>query len=58
MRASWAARACSSPPSGSESGQDRQHGKDGKPSRQPDITIPPLLPDILPGLGIHGEEEK
>ncbi|KJY43552.1 hypothetical protein VR41_02565 [Streptomyces sp. NRRL B-1568] len=46
------------PPSGSESGMDRQHGKDGKPSRQPDITIPPLLPDILPGLGIHGEEEK
>ncbi|WP_171169867.1 DUF5667 domain-containing protein [Streptomyces sp. I05A-00742] len=34
------------------------HGKDGKPSKQPDITIPPLLPDILPGLGIHGEDQK
>ncbi|MFI0743117.1 DUF5667 domain-containing protein [Streptomyces sp. NPDC021100] len=34
------------------------HGKDGKPSRQPDVTLPPLLPDIIPGLGIHGEEQK
>ncbi|MEU3755832.1 DUF5667 domain-containing protein [Streptomyces olivoreticuli] len=33
-------------------------GKDGKATKQPDITIPPLLPDILPGLGFHGEAEK
>ncbi|MEV4433731.1 DUF5667 domain-containing protein [Streptomyces sp. NPDC049555] len=40
-------------------GADRQaHGKDGRPSKQPDVTIPPLLPNILPGLGIHGEDEK
>ncbi|MEU1787274.1 DUF5667 domain-containing protein [Streptomyces sparsogenes] len=26
----------------------------GKPT-QPDITIPPLLPDLLPGLGIDGD---
>ncbi|WP_055555867.1 DUF5667 domain-containing protein [Streptomyces sp. NBRC 110028] len=26
----------------------------GKPS-QPDITIPPLLPDLLPGLGLDGD---
>ncbi|MBH1935006.1 hypothetical protein I5Q34_12085 [Streptomyces sp. AV19] len=33
-------------------------GKDGKPSKQPDVIIPPLLPDILPGLGIHGEDQR
>ncbi|PHQ53018.1 hypothetical protein BLA24_04155 [Streptomyces cinnamoneus] len=46
------------PPSADGSGQDRSHGKDGKPSNKPDITIPPLLPDILPGLGIHGEDDR
>ncbi|MDT0449049.1 DUF5667 domain-containing protein [Streptomyces hesseae] len=48
------------PPSGTDgSGADRSaHGKDGKPSKQPDITIPPLLPNILPGLGLHGEDDK
>ncbi|MEX2986253.1 DUF5667 domain-containing protein [Streptomyces sp. C36] len=46
------------PPSSGSAGPDRAHGKDGKPSKQPDITIPPLLPDILPGLGIHGEDDK
>ncbi|MEV6809176.1 DUF5667 domain-containing protein [Streptomyces sp. NPDC051132] len=25
------------------------------PAPQPDVTIPPLLPDLLPGLGIDGE---
>ncbi len=46
-------------PSSEGTGTDRpSHGKDGKPSKQPDITIPPLLPDILPGLGIHGEDDK
>ncbi|GHJ30376.1 hypothetical protein TPA0910_48090 [Streptomyces hygroscopicus subsp. sporocinereus] len=29
----------------------------GKPS-QPDITIPPLLPDLLPGLGIDGDDTR
>ncbi|MBZ4321176.1 DUF5667 domain-containing protein [Streptomyces huiliensis] len=33
-------------------------GKDGKPSKQPDVTLPPLLPEILPGLGIHGEDQR
>ncbi|MFF4223088.1 DUF5667 domain-containing protein [Streptomyces sp. L500] len=48
------------PSSGTDgSSADRSaHGKDGKPSKQPDITIPPLLPNILPGLGIHGEDDK
>ncbi|MEU4212780.1 DUF5667 domain-containing protein [Streptomyces sp. NPDC026206] len=49
------------PPQSSDStSPDRpSHGKDGKPSKQqPDITIPPLLPDILPGLGIRGEDDK
>ncbi|WP_372408455.1 DUF5667 domain-containing protein [Streptomyces luteireticuli] len=35
------------------------HGKDGKPSKQPELTIPPLLPDILPRLGIPpGEDQR
>ncbi|MEU3352807.1 DUF5667 domain-containing protein [Streptomyces sp. NPDC037389] len=48
------------PSSGTDgAGADRSaHGKDGKPSKQPDITIPPLLPNILPGLGLHGEDDK
>ncbi|MFI9203801.1 DUF5667 domain-containing protein [Streptomyces sp. NPDC053048] len=46
-------------PSSGGAGPDRAHGKDGKPSKQPDITIPPLIPpDILPGLGIHGDDER
>ena len=47
------------PPSPGTSGPAGQGhgGKDGGKPKQPDITIPPLLPDILPGLGIHGEEK-
>ncbi len=26
------------------------------PTGQPDVTIPPLIPDLLPGLGIDGED--
>ncbi|MFE7134377.1 DUF5667 domain-containing protein [Streptomyces sp. NPDC057638] len=36
----------SSPPSGKNS-----------PSTPPDVTLPPLLPGLLPGLGLHSEEE-
>jgi hypothetical protein len=32
-------------------------GKDSTPSH-PDVTIPPLLPGILPGLGVAGEDEQ
>ncbi|MFC5721982.1 DUF5667 domain-containing protein [Streptomyces gamaensis] len=49
------------PPSGSGSSAPAgptHGGKEGKPSKQPDVTIPPLLPDLLPGLGFHGEEPK
>ncbi|MGW1077703.1 DUF5667 domain-containing protein [Streptomyces sp. NPDC002537] len=42
--------------SGSSSPAGPTHG--GKDAKQPDITIPPLLPNILPGLGIHSEHEK
>ncbi|MFJ4875362.1 DUF5667 domain-containing protein [Streptomyces sp. NPDC088745] len=33
-------------------------GKPGKPAKPavPDVTIPPILPDVLPGLGIDGED--
>lgn len=33
-------------------------GKPGNPSKPtvPDVTIPPILPDVLPGLGIDGED--
>lgn len=34
------------------------HGKEDKPSKQPEITLPPILPGILPGLGLHGEDAK
>ncbi|GAA0451882.1 DUF5667 domain-containing protein [Streptomyces sp. NPDC046215] len=47
-----------SPGSSAPAGGPLHRGKDGKPSKQPDITIPPLLPDILPGLGIRGDEDK
>ncbi|MBU3867477.1 hypothetical protein KN815_26510 [Streptomyces sp. 4503] len=30
----------------------------GKASSQPDITIPPLLPDLLPGLSIDGDDTR
>ncbi|WP_171991092.1 DUF5667 domain-containing protein [Streptomyces sp. JHA26] len=29
---------------------------DDTPPPEPDITLPPLLPGLLPGLGIHGED--
>ncbi|MET8572968.1 DUF5667 domain-containing protein [Streptomyces sp. NPDC004783] len=28
------------------------------PSPEPDVTLPPLLPGLLPGLGIHGEDAE
>ncbi|HLL33617.1 MAG TPA: DUF5667 domain-containing protein [Streptomyces sp.] len=28
---------------------------DGTPTTEPDVTLQPLLPDLLPGLGIEGE---
>ncbi|WP_329119027.1 DUF5667 domain-containing protein [Streptomyces sp. NBC_01465] len=33
-------------------------GKDGKKTTPPDVTLPPLLPGLLPGLGIDGEDAK
>ncbi|MET9776748.1 DUF5667 domain-containing protein [Streptomyces sp. NPDC006367] len=29
---------------------------DDTPAPEPDVTLPPLLPGLLPGLGIHGED--
>ncbi|MFC5147179.1 DUF5667 domain-containing protein [Streptomyces aureoversilis] len=48
------------PPSapGTASPEGTSHGKESKPAKQPSITIPPVLPDILPGLGIHGDDPK
>ncbi|MCC3768081.1 DUF5667 domain-containing protein [Streptomyces sp. UNOC14_S4] len=34
------------------------HGKEGKDAKQPEVIVPPLLPGILPGLGLHSEPEK
>ncbi|QHC20324.1 DUF5667 domain-containing protein [Streptomyces sp. GS7] len=39
---------------GSPSPHDGSHGKDA--IGRPDVTLPPLLPGLLPGLGIDGEE--
>ncbi|MFF8911154.1 DUF5667 domain-containing protein [Streptomyces olivaceoviridis] len=39
-----------------KTGSDTTSPSAGKsPTGQPDVTIPPLLPDLLPGLGIDGE---
>ncbi|MEV6568951.1 DUF5667 domain-containing protein [Streptomyces kronopolitis] len=40
--------------SGSPSPHRGHHGKE--PGGQPDVTLPPLIPGLLPGLGIDGED--
>ncbi|AKN68449.1 hypothetical protein QR97_00205 [Streptomyces sp. PBH53] len=42
------------PPKTGPDGSEPSVGK--SPTGQPDVTIPPLLPDLLPGLGIDGED--
>ncbi|MFJ9617080.1 DUF5667 domain-containing protein [Streptomyces noursei] len=42
-----------SPGKGSASPHDGNHGKDG--TGRPDVTLPPLLPGLLPELGIDGD---
>ncbi|WP_328742386.1 DUF5667 domain-containing protein [Streptomyces caniferus] len=47
------------PPSkgGSPSPHDRGHHHSGRDTGgQPDVTLPPLIPGLLPGLGIDGED--
>lgn len=47
------------PPSknGSASPHDRGHHHRGRDTGgQPDVTLPPLIPGLLPGLGIDGED--
>ncbi|POX57727.1 hypothetical protein C3492_42015 [Streptomyces sp. Ru62] len=40
-----------------KTGSDTTSPSAGKsPTGQPDVTIPPLIPDLLPGLGIDGED--
>ncbi|MFH9405175.1 DUF5667 domain-containing protein [Streptomyces sp. NPDC017638] len=43
------------PPKTGTTGGSPSAGK--SPSTQPDVTIPPLIPDLLPGLGIEGEDQ-
>ncbi|MEU6588434.1 DUF5667 domain-containing protein [Streptomyces sp. NPDC046881] len=42
------------PRTGSEGSSSPSAGK--SPTGQPDVTIPPLIPDLLPGLGIDGQD--
>ncbi|WP_225825984.1 DUF5667 domain-containing protein [Streptomyces naphthomycinicus] len=42
------------PPKTGTEGSSPSAGK--SPTAQPDVTIPPLLPDLLPGLGIDSED--
>ncbi|MFF5538585.1 DUF5667 domain-containing protein [Streptomyces cinerochromogenes] len=42
------------PPKTGSEGSSPSAGK--SPTGQPDVTIPPLIPDLLPGLGIDGED--
>ncbi|MGW2035856.1 DUF5667 domain-containing protein [Streptomyces argyrophylli] len=40
-----------------KTGPDTASPSAGKPpTGQPDVTIPPLIPDLLPGLGIDGQD--
>ncbi|MBL1081707.1 hypothetical protein JK359_06890 [Streptomyces actinomycinicus] len=43
------------PPKIGSDGSSPSAGK--SPSAQPDVTIPPLIPDLLPGLGIDSEDD-
>ncbi|MGV9288576.1 DUF5667 domain-containing protein [Streptomyces sp. NPDC003719] len=38
------------------SGSATPSPRDSAPFPKPDVTLPPLLPGLLPGLGIHGED--
>ncbi|MEU1008364.1 DUF5667 domain-containing protein [Streptomyces sp. NPDC088810] len=42
------------PPRTGSEGSSPSAGK--SPTGQPDVTIPPLIPDLLPGLGIDGQD--
>ncbi|MGA5036347.1 DUF5667 domain-containing protein [Streptomyces capoamus] len=42
------------PPRTGTEGSSPSAGK--PPTGQPDVTIPPLIPDLLPGLGIDGQD--
>ncbi|MFE3602170.1 DUF5667 domain-containing protein [Streptomyces sp. NPDC059096] len=44
------------PPQNSVTPSPSENDKDGTDRPGPDITIPPLLPDLLPGLGIKAED--
>jgi hypothetical protein len=44
----------------SEPGEDGSHpgsGRDGEDRPAPDITLPPLVPDVLPGLGVDAGDD-
>ncbi|MFI8996450.1 DUF5667 domain-containing protein [Streptomyces sp. NPDC053542] len=43
------------PAKDSASPSDGGHKSDGP--AEPDVTIPPLLPDLLPGLGVDGQDD-
>ncbi|QTE00099.1 DUF5667 domain-containing protein [Streptomyces cyanogenus] len=42
------------PPKTGSEGSSPSAGK--SPTGQPDVTIPPLIPDLLPGLGVDGQD--
>ncbi|MFH8789577.1 DUF5667 domain-containing protein [Streptomyces roseoverticillatus] len=44
-------------PPGSATPGGTPRSKDSKPAKQPSIDIPPVLPQIIPGLGIQGGED-
>jgi hypothetical protein len=47
------------PPKGDETSPTPSDGKSGTTGpAKPDVTLPPLLPGLLPGLGIDGEDAK
>lgn len=46
----------STPPPPDDRGDGKEGGGKEPEPGEPDITIPPLLPDLLPGLGLDGED--
>ncbi|MEU0250682.1 DUF5667 domain-containing protein [Streptomyces sp. NPDC006235] len=44
------------PPQEDSDASTSPSAEDNPPVPEPDVTLPPLLPDLLPGLGIDGED--
>ncbi|WP_267244937.1 DUF5667 domain-containing protein [Streptomyces sp. PR69] len=46
------------PPPNTPAPEDSSGNGSGSPTPEADVTLPPLLPGILPGLGVEGESDQ